>query len=247
MGATQFDGLTQYATRNTDCVDGNADNTVAFWFFASSTTDNQQVLGLQAGSAFSGSEEFTDIRNSGSGTYLRCSSYTTYAGAATNGAVFQDNEWHHLARVRNGTSLDWYLDGDSTAYASITHDASGRAAIDDMWIAHYEGSPNGNIRLRSMKWWTAVLTIGEIQREMFQDSPIRRSNLYGWWHWLNGDGNDYSGNGRNWTLTGSPTAADGPRISYLAPRSKVRIPTATAAPATFFGCIGAGAVGRLTA
>jgi hypothetical protein len=60
--------------------------------------------------------------------------------------------------------------------------------------------------------WDASLTQAELELEMFSPGIVRTANINSAFTGVNGSGVDVSGNGRNWTLTGTGTSTDEPPV-----------------------------------
>lgn len=81
-----------------------------------------------------------------------------------------------------------------------------------------------NGRHSNFKAWSTNLSQAEVQQEMRSYTPVRTANLYSWTPFVDAstgsDFLDYSGNGRNWTETGTVTFEDNPPISWRQGKNK---------------------------
>ena len=114
-GSGYFDGSGDYLqiADSSAFTFGSGDFTVEFWIY-SSNTSLTLMIGQNDGNATSSS---FDVRYNGTTiTGNIFSSGTTYAVAQS----MSKNAWHHVALVRNGTSLRIYVDGVSTSSTSVS-------------------------------------------------------------------------------------------------------------------------------
>ncbi|MGC8628656.1 MAG: LamG-like jellyroll fold domain-containing protein [Candidatus Micrarchaeia archaeon] len=109
--------------------------------------------------------------------------------------------WSFEAIVITSSGETFYLDGQSSSN-TITPGAlpSGYTNYLTIGIANYE---TGNFlfdgKIANVQYYNASLSPSEIQalyQEGIGGAPIDLQNLVGWWP-LNGNANDYSGNGNN--------------------------------------------------
>jgi hypothetical protein len=108
-----------------------------------------------------------------------------------------------------------YLNG--VLEIALTNSISGRSAPNSMNIGCQDGGYFWNGRMQAIKAWTAALSAQEILAEMRVIRPIVAANLYGFWPCWPGSGErvrDYSGNGRNWTESGTITDEDPAPIGW---------------------------------
>lgn len=129
------------------------------------------------------------------------------ASPTVESSAIQLNRWYHVAVVfQSGTNASGlYIDGVNVG--NTTAATFSAAATDDFHIG-FASTESALIRISALKIFTAALTLNEIKAEMQQNTPNRKANLWGWWPLWNGaDANDYSGNGRHFTLNGTPTTS----------------------------------------
>lgn len=89
------------------------------------------------------------------------------------------------------------------------------------------------VRLTAMKCWQAALTAEEIAAEMRSIRPVRFADLHSWHpaiaSVLADALKDFSGNGRHWVATGSPSVqTQTPPVSWGAPVVRIGWPVVTA-------------------
>lgn len=145
------------------------------------------------------------------------SSGTTYlnlgdVGTDFNGSALTINSWYHVAWIRNGSSHTVYLNGVSDITATSSYSAS-------RWLlGEYDAGGSGPFsgRLAHLKVWDGIfLTQQEVQQEMRKARPSRFADLFLWSPFIASTaGEDLSGNGRTWTVSGSPTLQDGPPVGW---------------------------------
>jgi hypothetical protein len=114
-GSGYFDGTGDYLqiADSSAFTFGSGDFTVEFWIY-SSNTSLTLIIGQNNGNP---SPSSFDVRYNGTTiTGNIFSSGTTYAVAES----MSKNAWHHVALVRNGTSLRIYVDGVSTSSTAVS-------------------------------------------------------------------------------------------------------------------------------
>ncbi len=111
------------------------------------------------------------------------------------------NTWYFVAEVVNGTNAKLYLDGQTGQNCTFTYSNPGTES--NLTIGAYGlGDGPGGVMdgdEADVQFYDAVLSGNEIQtlyQEGIADTPVNSSGLIGWWP-LNGNANDYSGNGNN--------------------------------------------------
>ena len=92
---------------------------------------------------------------------------------------------------------------------------------------------NCPVRLTAMKCWQAALTAEEIAAEMRSIRPVRFADLHSWHpaiaSVLADALKDFSGNGRHWVATGSPSVqTQTPPVSWGSPVVRIGWPVVTA-------------------
>jgi hypothetical protein len=174
----------------------------------SSTTNSYQYLSVSAGAVFAGS------RQNGSATVS-----TSIAGVPTN-------TWFHACAVFASTSSRIsYLNGTAaTENTSASTPVIDRTAIG---VRRSGGTLSTYMagQLAEAAIWTAALTSGEIAAlaSGVNLRLIRPSSLWAYWPLLglNSPEPDWSGNIRNITATGAPTAANHAPVSLWVPPCSV--------------------------
>ena len=119
--------------------------------------------------------------------------------AASGSMPFQ--QWFQIAETWDGSNVKIYingiLQGSAAASGSLTW---GDGSEQRLWIGHWSGGGwyvNGSIA--NIQIYNTSLSANEIQAlylEGIGGAPIRLQNLVAWYP-LDGNANDYSGNGNN--------------------------------------------------
>ncbi|MEM3781439.1 MAG: LamG domain-containing protein [Candidatus Micrarchaeaceae archaeon] len=127
--------------------------------------------------------------------------------------------WYYLAITYNpsgsGTEV-FYVNGQAVASATGQYSPSGAT---DYWTTYISGAKPSGVnsylfgRIANVQAYSTNLTASEIYslyQEGIGGAPIDLQNLVSWWP-LNGNANDYSGNGNNGVIHGPllfPTVAE---------------------------------------
>ena len=117
------------------------------------------------------------------------------------------NSWHFIAATYNGNYVNFYIDGvpvGVASYNSIVSTGPGSEVV-------IGANPNSGCNsffpgyISNIQLYNTSLSANEIQAlylEGIGGAPIRLQNLVAWWP-LNGNANDYSGNGNNGQIIGN--------------------------------------------
>lgn len=115
---------------------------------------------------------------------------------------FNVDQWYRLGYVRSGTSHRWYFDG--ALVSTITADFSTATDPIDQIILFDDGfgAAQPNMEIAYFREWDTALTLPQLLIEWAAQSPVVTSNL-----WSDAtfqtNGDDDSGNNRDYTPTGS--------------------------------------------
>ena len=141
----------------------------------------------------------------------------------TTNQVLALGAWNHICLASLGTSRLVYLNGNL-----VLNYTSGSSS--DAPTSYYFGSTSGgsfsyNGRLAAVKLWTANLSNAEIKREMSQQMPIRKSNLYGFWPMIQLDvgGVDFSNYGHTLSASGTLSTEDNPPVPWISLKNTYKI------------------------
>ncbi|HKX31495.1 MAG TPA: LamG domain-containing protein [Blastocatellia bacterium] len=201
--AIRFDAIADNYFRSTSPT---FPNTIMFWVKIVVDLNNFCVM-----IAWDGANDFY-LGTGGNGTILEF--YPGPGAAGIDGTDLIVGQWYHVAIVSGagtGASRNIYLNGALDISTTSDEPPSGLLYIandaNDEWI---------NASMAALKIYNAVLTQREIQQEMRQYKPVRKSDIHLFCPMLDvgTGGNDFSGNGRNLTAGGTLTTEDGPPIPW---------------------------------
>ena len=202
--AIRFDAAGDYLIRSAN-LPGNDPFSCAFWAYISVDRNAPGVWVAISDGTFT---NYFLAGLSSAGDVLLIDA----AGSTTNGSTLSVGTWYHVALTRNGNTKKLYLNGvlDITNTTATTF-TSALLLVGSNTVNFVNG------RVAGLKVWEAELTLEEVLQEMHTIRPARFANLYGWWPMLPGSGErarDYSGNGRDFTETGSLVDEDPPPVSW---------------------------------
>ena len=128
-----------------------------------------------------------------------------YGSGSDNFGAITPAQWTHIAVTKQGTTAArYYLNGayQSQRTTGFSSDDSASSVI-----GNWPGSSDYiSSYLDQVTVWDAVLTDGEIAHEYATRRPKRTANLRAWYPFLDKSAadfvRDYSGNGRDLTITG---------------------------------------------
>jgi hypothetical protein len=191
---------------------GNGDFSISVWVNARNPTTNQWIGGLVTN--WNGPHPiqgyFTGINTAG---YPYMSVYSGISGDPANTVISTQNikgkGWYNVVFVRKASStLYVYVDGVATSApdgspSNLYINGNGNAA--NVRLGDVSGSIlNGN--LANVQLYTSALSAAQVQA-LYQSGIAGQpftANLVAWWP-LNGNANDYSGNGYGGTIAGLPS------------------------------------------
>jgi hypothetical protein len=129
-GSIYFDGSDSLTVPDNDGVNdfGTGDYTIDFWF-NSSVTNQRYTSFCSTEGAGGGYTLLLNNANASDGTIAYWGALGSDVRTSSGG--YNDGSWHHVALVRNGTSLAIYVDGVSkaTATSSSSESSSGTLRI----------------------------------------------------------------------------------------------------------------------
>ncbi len=135
------------------------------------------------------------------------------------------NQWMFLAVSQSGNTKYWYdngaLLGTETVSGSLSYAASNVAigSISPCSIVGYGSAEWFNGDISNVQIYSTALSQNSIEalyQEGIGGAPIDLQNIAGWWP-LNGNTNDYSGNGNNGNANGGSFYGGPWWINYAAP------------------------------
>jgi hypothetical protein len=182
---------------------GQSDNWNTIFAYGSSGTNNYNFLYCKAGSTSPGFNVYGDAPGTVGGNYLLTADKWYYIAMIRNSA----SSWlrGYYVPVDNAFALEYsYVAGPSTPSTSLR---IGNNAAWDEWA---------NQRLFNVMVWGTALTEAELLAQRWSFRPVvQNSNLNGWYPmWSQSDRNkDFSGNGNDWTETGTLANEDPAPVS----------------------------------
>ena len=190
---------------------GSAARTITAWVYINAPGSNLGVAGWGSVS----SEEVSDL-----GEYPSTNVYFWEQGPdCTNGPTIPTKTWAFIAvtYATGATTATLYSDSNSQSGCSMS--ALNTPSGTQLYIGNGPSNswPFGG-QIANIQIYNTSLSSSEIQAlylEGIGGAPIRPQNIVGWWP-LNGNANDYSGNGNNGQLNGV-TFSSSWEGSYTAP------------------------------
>ena len=169
------------------------------------------------------------------------------------GSTLSTGTWYNIFVVRaSATDIRVYLNG--TLDITVTNDMSGRSSFTRQEIGGFTSTDLArfNGRVQNILSLDGIeLSAAEVMSQSKRFYPIRLGTSTNRWTPAVQTGTDRSADwiGKySWTVSGTLTDEEGqPKAWGSGQRRHYIPPTVTATPVTFFGGIGAGVVGRLTA
>jgi len=138
------------------------------------------------------------------GSYLRWYYGYAFDGAISNSSSYFDliyggptNSWSYVVETYDGNTQKLYINGDLVASNTLSITPKVTKGMDIGSSVWYGQNFNGSIA--NVQIYNTSLSANEIQAlylEGIGGAPIDLQHLVAWWP-LNGNANDYSGNGNN--------------------------------------------------
>jgi len=184
---------------NANLVTGNV-VTITGWVFPISIANYYccDALLSYGGHACSGTSAVLCLDNESGNIYPRfetwCNDY-----AATSGPVVPLNRWDFVAVVLNGQTVNFYVNGYAYPAGSLGSAVSIIPGSVYIGVESPTVTSKGVALIANVQLYNTSLSANDIQAlylEGIGGAPIDLQHLVGWWP-LNGNANDYSGNGNN--------------------------------------------------
>lgn len=228
VGATAFD----FGLKTSGLINHNSAYTWMAWIDLVSDTNSYGHIWSALGDSSDAWQNADWIGTDSDGTTLRWGGALSGTDEAFTGSSLSIGSPVHVALVRaSSTSLSAYLNG-SSAGSTVTINITGRAntAREQLGMLNTFNCP---VRLTGIKAWQAALTAEEIAAEMRSIRPVRFADLHSWHpaiaSVLADALKDFSGNGRHWVATGSPSVqTQTPPVSWGSPVVRIGWPVVTA-------------------
>lgn len=132
--------------------------------------------------------------------------------------TFKDDEYHHVAFVKEGSTLSLYLDGEFDVETNDT--TTSDTKNEDSLYLGCRGVGNGINHFKGaideVRIWKQARTQQEIQINMHRRLSGSETDLVGYWHFENGEAKDYSSLQNNGQISGQPTVGSSALPSFKA-------------------------------
>ncbi len=195
-GANSAYSSNTFITANAPSIAGtNSIFTVTAWIMPFTTVSpDMPFFGFQSYQAF-------ELFRCGIGTAScelglhRCTSADTWESSLP---VIKLDTWHFVAVSVNPPNYSFQLDGNSTTVSNGYTYTNTRNIVIGTQFAQCDGAVFMGYLANVQLYNTSLsnLEINTLYQEGIGGAPINLQNLVGWWP-LNGNANDYSGNGNN--------------------------------------------------
>ncbi len=200
-------GTTQYLTAPTGL--STSAFTISLWLYAVSAPTSGNYRDIISRYTGSSNGPGVALYNAGSGAKLNLGDFDSDDPGST---TFTTAAWHHVVWTRGGGTDNAYLDSvlETTDALQTAGDALRFGMYDTTYPPNTWDGRCANVIVTATTW-----TLAQVQAQRYRYLPIETP--WAWWPMFPGATErlaDYSGNGRNLTLTGSATDADPPPISW---------------------------------
>jgi len=191
--ALRFDGQHQYL----DC--GPCDElhqpiqniTIECWFRTGYNGNIEQVV--MTNRHDQNGSDFTTVTLRVGGHINFCCDDANYRNDIQSRNAVNDNQWHHVACVKDGNTWTLYVDGEQDAQMNDAHQLSG--SPHNLHIGHHaEWTRSNNAYtgwtgdLDEVRIWSVPRTADEIQNSMHSALQGDEDGLYAYWNFNEGEG-----------------------------------------------------------
>jgi hypothetical protein len=214
--ALVFDGINDHVTAPHTGALNAFPLTVVAWIKTSSATGTVGIVNKYVAGSRSGYNLFM---NGGAlcAWYFRNSSSSAYDGGncTLRATGYNDNLWHHVAYVVDGSSARLYVDGALKGSQAWTGNAGSPTTTQPIQVGRYPGVSGTQYfpgSIDEVRVYNRSLTALEIGALMQSAPPSPPTNLIGYWPLDDGAGTtavDASGGGQPGTLLNGPTWTPG--------------------------------------
>jgi hypothetical protein len=136
-------------------------------------------------------------------------------GFYDTGALIADGTWKHIAVVRNGGTVTFYVNGNQVGSRTISATETTSKQL-EIGRAYYSGSMYFNGLIDEVRLWNTARTLSEIQSHMNKSLSGTELGLIGYWKFDEGSGTtaiDKTANANNGTINGATWTTDTPNTS----------------------------------
>ena len=206
FSALEFDGNGDYvAIPDSEAIDFDQDQdfTIEVLIKAASTQENEENSILEK---WSGTDGFPYVIR-----YLHSSKkifVARYDGSKTpsitSTATIEDETFHHVAFIKNGSTLRLYIDGSAQGSTTDTTTASTKNSSSLFLGRRGSNSNYFTGQIDEVRIWNFARTSAEIKAEMNLRLNGNESGLVAYYHFENGLAIDYTYHGHDGTVYGNP-------------------------------------------
>ncbi len=193
--AAQFNGQSSYiAIPNSNSLNPTPSATAVLWIYPKQKqSGNSRLIGKGIGLLYV--------------SYIASSVTAGNLGIGnTNNVSITANAWHQIVATYSGNVISLYIDGSLSASTTVSSDLSTNKQplqIGSM-TPTFDSGVYFNGSIANTQLYNTTLSAQQVQ-QLYQEgiagTPLSSAGLVGWWP-LNGNANDYSGNGNNGVIGG---------------------------------------------
>ncbi|EHJ14560.1 choice-of-anchor Q domain-containing protein, partial [Crocosphaera watsonii] len=213
-----LDGVNDYVSiPDSDAIDfaHNENFTIESWFKADLTqpdTGNGDNDIIEKWGSAGGAYSYVIRYIRATGQILVARYDGTNNPAITSTATINDGEFHHIAFVRNGNTLELYIDGvlDRTTDDTTTGNTENNHPL---FVGSREGDNFFKGEVSELRIWNTNRTQAQIQDNLYKELTGNESNLVAYYNFNDGTANDLTANNNNGTLIGGATTQNSKRLS----------------------------------
>ncbi len=173
------------------------------WLYENSHSDCQSMLSKL------GSSSGYEFRYCGASDVLELliGDGSSYAYVQSSSVVLREGAWYYVVITNNGNNqVCFYINGALLGGSCVSYAKTYSASSNPVLIGQENGagSTYWNGGMSNVQVYNAVLSSSQVQSLYSQgitSPPILAANVIGWWP-LNGNANDYSGQGNNGVVSG---------------------------------------------
>jgi hypothetical protein len=176
------------------------DLTMAAWIYTTDATLGQFIMGNETANA---SGFVFAVASGGSRLSFRTNQAGANTSAQSNASSISGGGWIHVAAVKSGTTITFYVNGVAAGSASVTNPVAATAnfRLSANSAANFDGM------MSDARFYDVALSAGEITN-IYNGNATPSANLRGWWRLEEGTGTstvDWSGYGNTGTIANLAT------------------------------------------